>query len=204
MLKTYRLILFLILISGISVHSSAQDNAELLIEIDRLQTRISNLSYSFDQLNKKIEDVDWHNKLGDVAYIDKVRMTGPPAKIRSKTAKGAGNPLVFWSYVFIPKDFSPAKKYPLIVLVHGGVHGNFGVGNNHIVKELISQGYIVAAPEYRGSTGYGRSFQENIDYGGLEIEDTKACRDLWWKTIPLSIKVESASWAGAMEVCTPY
>src|SRR5690606_14887926 len=177
MLKTYKIILFFLLISGISVQSFAQQNADLLKEIDRLQTRISNLSYSFDQLNKKIEDVNWYNKVGEIAYVDKVRMTGPPAKIKSKTAKGAGNPLVFWSYVFIPKDFDPGKKYPLIVLVHGGVHGNFGVGNDHIVKEFISQGYIVSAPEYRGSTGYGRSFQRKIDYGGLEIDDTKACRD---------------------------
>jgi dipeptidyl aminopeptidase/acylaminoacyl peptidase len=30
---------------------------------------------------------------------------------------------------------------------------------------------VVAAPEYRGSTGYGKSFYETIDYGGLETED---------------------------------
>ncbi|NGF57365.1 S9 family peptidase [Parapedobacter sp. SGR-10] len=177
MLKTYKIILFFLLISVISHPSFSQESTELLKQIERLQTRVSNLSYSFDQLNKKIEDVNWYNKVGEIAYVDKVRMTGPPAKIKSKTAKGAGNPLVFWSYVFIPKDFDPGKKYPLIVLVHGGVHGNFGVGNDHIVKEFISQGYIVSAPEYRGSTGYGRSFQRKIDYGGLEIDDTKACRD---------------------------
>ena len=177
MLQTYRLILFFLLVSGISVRSSAQENGDLLKEIDRLNNRVKDLSYTFDQLNKKIEDVNWYNKLGEIAYVDKVRMTGPAGKIKNKTAKGAGNPLIFWSYVFIPKDFDANKKYPLIVLVHGGVHGNFGVGNDHIVKEFIAQGYIVAAPEYRGSTGYGKGFQQKIDYGGLEIDDTKACRD---------------------------
>lgn len=177
MLKTYKYILLFMLSFSVSLQINAQETAQLQQEITRLNNRIQNLTYSFAQLNKKIEDATWYQVLSDVAHVDKVRLTGPPAKITNKTAKGAGNPLVFWSYVFIPKDYDPNKKYPLIVLVHGGVHGNFGVGNNHIVKELVAQGYVVAAPEYRGSTGYGKSFQQKIDYGGLEIEDTKACRD---------------------------
>src|SRR5690606_18695247 len=162
-----------------------------------LNNRISDLSYSFAQLNKKIEDVGWYEQLGEIAYIDKVRMTGPALKIKSKTAKGAGNPLIFWSYVFIPKDFDPDKKYPLIVLVHGGVHGNFGLGNSHIVKEFIAQGYIVAAPEYRGSTGYGKRFQQAIDYGGLEIDDTKACRDYMVENYPFidANRVGAVGWS---------
>ncbi len=173
-LKTCLFIVLSMLVLG---KTKAQQTDQLLQEIKRLNDKIENLSYSFDQITKKIEDVNWYNKLGETAYVDKVRMTGPPKKIKNPTGKGAGNPLVFWSYVFIPKDFDANKKYPLIVLVHGGVHGNFGVGNDHIVKEFIAQGYIVAAPEYRGSTGYGKSFQQSIDYGGLEIDDTKACRD---------------------------
>ncbi len=38
------------------------------------------------------------------------------------------------------------------------------------------QEYIVVAAEYRGSTGYGKSHYEKIDYGGLEIEDVNASR----------------------------
>jgi len=41
----------------------------------------------------------------------------------------------------------------------------------------MAQGYIVVAPEYRGSTGYGKGFYEQIDYGGLEIDDNHASRD---------------------------
>ena len=64
-----------------------------------------------------------------------------------------------------------------MVLIHGGVHGNFGTGSAAIVRELVEQGYVVVAPEYRGSTGYGRGFYEAIDYGGLEVEDTYASRN---------------------------
>ena len=42
---------------------------------------------------------------------------------------------------------------------------------------MLQQGYTVVAPEYRGSTGYGRGVYEDIDYGGLEIEDTFAARN---------------------------
>ena len=79
--------------------------------------------------------------------------------------------------MFIPKNVKQNKKYPLLVFPHGGVHSNFTSGSVHILREMVSQGYIVIAPDYRGSTGYGRSFYENIDYGGLENEDVMAARD---------------------------
>jgi len=127
-------------------------------------------------LEKRIDDVLWYHRVGDAAFIDKVIITGPPAKSKNPTAMGAENPLKFNSYIFIPKGIDLNKKYPLIVLVHGGVHGNFGTYHTHIVRELMAQGYIVVAPEYRGSTGYGESFWKAIDYGGLEIQDSEASR----------------------------
>jgi dipeptidyl aminopeptidase/acylaminoacyl peptidase len=62
-------------------------------------------------------------------------------------------------------------------LPHGGVHSDFNTYYTHIVRELMAQGYIVVAAEYRGSTGYGKGIYESIDYGGLETEDVKASRD---------------------------
>jgi dipeptidyl aminopeptidase/acylaminoacyl peptidase len=64
----------------------------------------------------------------------------------------------------------------LIVFPHGGVHSAFTTNDAHIVKELIYQQYIVVAAEYRGSTGYGKSHYEKIDYGGLENEDVNYSR----------------------------
>ena len=89
---------------------------------------------------------------------------------------GAHNPVKFWTYIFIPKSIDVSKKYPLIVFPHGGVHSNFSTYYTHIVKELITQQYIVVAAEYRGSTGYGEEHYEKIDYGGLEVEDVYASR----------------------------
>jgi len=150
---------------------------ELMEAIKKVNTDIDNLNHRFDVLEKKIDDVQWYNKVGDIAYIDKVYMTGPPLAVeKNPTGQGAGNPVKFWSYIFIPKDADPSKKYPLLVFPHGGVHANFDTYYTHIVREIVLQGYIVVAAEFRGSTGYGASMYNKIDYGGLEVQDVDASR----------------------------
>jgi dipeptidyl aminopeptidase/acylaminoacyl peptidase len=120
----------------------------------------------------------WFRLLEDVAHIDKVRYTGPPPRVTpNPTAQGAGNPVIITAYTFIPKRYAAAGKLPLIVLVHGGVHGTFETSAAHIVRELVDQGYAVIAPDYRGSTGYGRGFWRLIDYGGLENDDVFAGKE---------------------------
>lgn len=127
---------------------------------------------SLDQLRKAIDDVAWYLKLGDIADIDKVRYTSlPPRREPNPTAQGAGNPLIISAYTFFPKKLDRARKQPLIVLVHGGVHADFNTGSAHIVRELLEQGYSIIAPDYRGSTGYGQGFYRQIDYGGRENDD---------------------------------
>lgn len=156
----------------------AQTGDELQEQIEELNIQISNMEHTFDVLSKKIDDMLWMQKLEDVAWVDKVYIYGPPLwKEDNPTAQGAGNPVKFWTYTIVPKNVDPSKKYPLIVLPHGGVHSDFSTYYAHIVRELVSQGYIIVAAEYRGSTGYGKSHYEKIDYGGLEVEDVKASRD---------------------------
>ena len=136
------------------------------------------LDHRLDQLEKAIDDILWYQKLGDVANIDKVYIVGPPAAhVKNPTAMGANNPVKFWAYTFVPRKIDRSKKYPLLVFPHGGVHANFTTYHTHILRELVAQGYIVVAPEYRGSTGYGTSFYEKIDYGGREVDDNHASRD---------------------------
>ncbi|MBN1163977.1 MAG: S9 family peptidase [Candidatus Krumholzibacteriota bacterium] len=146
--------------------------------VQKLLEANENLRHRLDEMEKLVDDLVWFERVGGVAYIDKVYLTGPPRwREKNPTAQGAGNRVKFWSYVFIPRGIDTTKKYPLIVLPHGGVHSNFSTYYTHIVKELMAQRYIVVAPEYRGSTGYGRSHYEKIDYGGLEIEDARSSRD---------------------------
>ncbi|MBN1196663.1 MAG: S9 family peptidase [Candidatus Aminicenantes bacterium] len=144
----------------------------------KLEKRFDDLRHRLDVLEKTIDDVLWFHRLGDIAFVDKVRHVGPPRwKVKNPKAMGAKNPVKFYSYVFIPRNVDYKKKSPLMVFPHGGVHSNFSTYYTHIVRELIAQGYVVVAPEYRGSTGYGRGMYESIDYGGLETEDTHAARE---------------------------
>jgi dipeptidyl aminopeptidase/acylaminoacyl peptidase len=168
-----------VLFSGFII-LKAQAQPELLESIESVHERFDNLRHRLDQLEKSIDDLLWYQKVGDVAEIDKVYIYGPPLRPEQEpnpTAQGAGNPVKFWAYVFVPKTIDPSKKYPLIVFPHGGVHANFDTYYTHIIRELMAQQYVVIAAEYRGSTGYGKSMYEKIDYGGKEIADVKASRD---------------------------
>jgi dipeptidyl aminopeptidase/acylaminoacyl peptidase len=176
-MKKFITVSVLILIYACPKLSGQPGTIELMNAINKVSTNIDDLSHRFDILQKEIDDVQWYNKVGDIAFIDKVYITGPPlAKEKNPTGQGAGNPVKFWTYIFIPKDADPAKKYPLLVFPHGGVHADFTTYYTHIVREMVAQGYIVTAPEYRGSTGYGAAMYNSIDYGGLEVQDVDASR----------------------------
>jgi dipeptidyl aminopeptidase/acylaminoacyl peptidase len=68
------------------------------------------------------------------------------------------------NFVALPPGFDPAKKYPLLVLMHGG-HANMWRDsitlrwNYHL---LAAPGYVVLLTDYRGSTGYGEQFTLDI------------------------------------------
>ena len=163
---------------------------ELKAQIEELKRGQEAMRHLFDMVLKEVDDVLWHNRVGDVAEIGKHRLNGPPSQhVPNPTAQGAGNPVVFHVYTFTPKDLDGIDRLPLIVLPHLGIHSNFNcnyqfpMGN--IVRELIQQGYIIVAPEYRGSTGYSQRFYELIDYGGLEVEDTYAARNWMVKSCDL-------------------
>jgi dipeptidyl aminopeptidase/acylaminoacyl peptidase len=124
-----------------------------------------------DELIKRIDDVMWRLLMDDVAVVDKIEYTSlPPARSQGR-GPGAGNPLIIRAYTFIPKNLDRSKKQPLIVFCHQGVHANQDTRDAHVFRELLEQGYSIISADYRGSTGYGRGFYEQIDYGGREVED---------------------------------
>ncbi len=174
-------IIVLIIIS-VSYNRLTSQNADFKQNIDGIRQSVKDLRYDFDVVNRNIEDVLWYDRVGDVAYIDKVRLTGPPKPVVQPTGNVFNdeflkNDFLFYAYIFFPKNISQERIYPLIVFSHGGVHGQFTIYYAHIIRELIAQGYIVIGPEFRGGTGYGKEFEQAIDYGGVENEDVKICRD---------------------------
>ena len=75
------------------------------------------------------------------------------------------------AFLFQPLDKGPARSRAAMVWVHGGVHGNWGLTMFPFVKEAVERGYVIIAPDYRGSIGYGEAYHKEIDYGGYEVDD---------------------------------
>lgn len=176
-----RLIPHRLLLSGTlaALALPAQETTPAADRLKALEARLEKLESDLDRVRKQTDDTLWWLRLSDVAEVDKVSIVGPPNP-RAKERYGIANarhPLRIHQYTFVPRKLDRSRKHPAIVLPHGGVHGDFGTYHVHIVREMIERGYVVLAPEYRGSTGYGRDFKEAIDYGGLEVDDVVACRD---------------------------
>jgi dipeptidyl aminopeptidase/acylaminoacyl peptidase len=132
-----------------------------------------------DVLIKALEVQKWYAQLGDIAEVNEIRYTSaPPHKPQNPTAPGAKNPMIIHAMTFVPRNLDRARKQPLIVFAHQGIHSDFGRDYEYgAVKELVEQGYSVIGPDYRGSTGYGNGFYNEIDYGGLEVEDVFQARE---------------------------
>ena len=78
-------------------------------------------------------------------------------------------------FIIKPKDFDPSRKYPLAVLIHGGPQSawNDNWGYRWNPQVFANAGYVVFAPNPRGSTGYGQQFVNEIsgDWGGKVYVD---------------------------------
>ena len=74
-------------------------------------------------------------------------------------------------YIFEPLQLRGPRQHAALVWIHGGVHGDLDPTYFPFIREAVARGYVILAPEYRGSTGYGREHHEAIDYGGKEVED---------------------------------
>ena len=95
----------------------------------------------------------------------------------SVSVKGAGGaPMQMW--ILKPPGFDPKKKWPLVYLVHGGPQGAWeDAWSNRWNPELwAAQGYVIALPNPRGSTGFGQDYVDAIsgDWGGKCFEDLMA------------------------------
>jgi dipeptidyl aminopeptidase/acylaminoacyl peptidase len=98
----------------------------------------------------------------------------------SVEVKGAGGtPMQMW--ILKPPGFDDKKKWPLVYLVHGGPQNAWldGWSYRWCPEVWAAQGYVVALPNPRGSTGFGQKYVEQItgDWGGKCYEDLMAGAD---------------------------
>jgi dipeptidyl aminopeptidase/acylaminoacyl peptidase len=74
---------------------------------------------------------------------------------------------------YVPNNIQRNGKFPAIVYIHGGPAAQSVNSFNRFIQYIVNQGYLVIAPNYRGSTGYGKQFTEGNrgDPGGGDLAD---------------------------------
>lgn len=77
------------------------------------------------------------------------------------------------AFAYVPNNIQRNAKFPAIVYIHGGPAVQSVDSFNRFIQYIVNQGYLVIAPNYRGSTGYGKEFTDaNLgDAGGQELND---------------------------------
>jgi dipeptidyl aminopeptidase/acylaminoacyl peptidase len=97
------------------------------------------------------------------------------AEVESFTFKSVDG-LEIEAFLTKPVDLQPDSKHPLIVMMHGGPHGQQGASFNSKAQVYAGHGYATLMVNYRGSTGYGQKLADAIfkDQNGKEAQDVVA------------------------------
>jgi len=79
-------------------------------------------------------------------------------------------------WIVKPPGFDAARKYPLILEIHGGPFAMYNVAFSYMFQNFAANGYVVLYVNPRGSTGYGDAFSNAIDhnYPGPDYDDLMA------------------------------
>ena len=109
-------------------------------------------------------------------------------------------------FIVKPAGFNPAKKYPVVLLVHGGPQGQWGDQFHYrwSAQMFVSRGFVAILINPRGSTGYGQHFTDEIsgDWGGKPYEDLMKGVDYVLKAYPFldgsRMAAAGASYGGYM------
>ena len=120
-----------------------------------------------------------------------------------KVAYASFDGLTINAYLYTPKD--RRRRYPGIVFTHGGPTSQFLDNYQPYVQYLVQRGYVVLQPNVRGSSGYGKTFEEanDGDWGGGDLKDVVAGAD-FLKSLPYvypdRMGVTGTSYGGIMSM----
>jgi len=100
------------------------------------------------------------------------RVVADAEELRFKSADG----LEIQGWLMKPANFDPAKKYPMVLWIHGGPWSMYDVTFNWSYQNFAANGYAVLWTNPRGSTGYGQEFVNGIQYSypGKDYDDLMA------------------------------
>ncbi len=105
------------------------------------------------------------------------------------------------AFVYVPYNMVRNGQNAALVYVHGGPTSQTVNSFNRLIQHMVNQGYMVIAPNYRGSTGYGKEFQQAnlFDMGGGDLQDVLAAADFIKQTgylDPKKIALVGGSYGG--------
>ena len=105
------------------------------------------------------------------------------------------------AFVYVPYNAEKNGKNAAIVYVHGGPTSQTINSFNRNIQYLVNQGFFVIAPNYRGSTGYGKEFEDanRFDMGGGDLDDVVSAAEWIKKTgfiDPKKVAVMGGSYGG--------
>ncbi len=121
---------------------------------------------------QKTTDATWRKASEGVMKMEKITY-----------ASRAGG-MTIPAFVFSPLQPRGPKGHPALVWVHPDIRGHVYEYYIPYVQDAVRRGYVVIAPEYRGSFGYGAQHYDAIDYGGMEVEDVTSAVD-YLKRMPI-------------------
>ena len=86
---------------------------------------------------------------------------------------------VIEGWMLRPENFDSNRRYPLVLEIHGGPHGQYGWAFFHELQILAGMGYVVLYVNPRGSDGYGEHFRRQVvrDWGGKDYFDLMSALD---------------------------
>lgn len=145
-----------------------KDDKKLVLIYDTPQN--PNDIYVYDLKTDKLKQITY-SMIGGIPKNDFII----PQTVKYKSFDG----LEINALLFIPKGFKKDGSNPAVVWPHGGPEWQEKILFNKYFQIMANRGYVVIAPNFRGSTGYGKTFQGKIykDWGGAEFKDVLGAYD---------------------------
>ena len=149
------------------VQSRTEDDRTWLVWNDPLTAPIT--SYIYDRDAATLE----------AFYVQRPELEGAPLQPMHAVEIPARDGLTLTSFLTLPPASDPQASgvpgapVPMVLLVHGGPWARDGYGFNRAHQWLANRGYAVLSVNFRGSTGFGKSFvnKANLEWAGTMHDD---------------------------------